>query len=311
MIIANALDKLSNLMQCDRVVIGPEYDTALSATIDAVRVNVTGCPFDRDVLISALGDPNPFDWETSVGDWFRDWRGVLLTMPVVVYEQLPPPSAVVEAEPPARDPAGDIGIVEGNTADEQRDNAAARYDADEAEFVPSPSPVPTCLGARGGFEADCGEPGPHGAHPLGDEPPFEVVIATIDGPTVVVRPSAPMDEGWAEGAGLEPADAQHWADPKTAEAWRRYAVARARVAFNGQRFTTPTAAVAALDAWKGRTMLTDGDVAQLAGELLEIPPAPNPSEPRPFVVRLFRPRRTGRHGVVQLVEHVTASGPVA
>jgi hypothetical protein len=120
-----------------------------------------------------------------------------------------------------------------------------------------------------------------------------------------------MDQEWAERAGLEPADAQHWADPETAEAARRYAVGRARVAFQGQTFTTPTAALAALDAWQGRTMLTDGDVSALAGELLEIPAAPVLAVARPFVRWPGRQRPPGRHSAGQRPEHITASGPVA
>lgn len=302
-ILASALDVVVDLMRADRVVIGPEYDTALSATIDAVRINVTACPAERDELVAALGDPQPYDWQGEGGHQYRDWRGVLLTMPTVVYETLPGPTAAVESEPPARDPAGDIGIVEGDSAEEQYDNAAARYDADEAEFVPSPSPVPSCPGAPAGCEAACGEPGPHGAHALGDEPAAVIVI----------RPSTPVDPDWAERAGLEPADATHWADPATAAAFRLVAVGKARLAFRGRTFTTPTGALAAIDAWQGRGMLTDGDVAQLAGELLEIPPTPNPAAARPFVrwPLVGRRRTPGRHGTGQLIEHITGTGPVA
>lgn len=258
-VLATALEKISRLMLAERVVIGPEYDSVLSTTVDAVRIDVTGRPFDRAPIVTALGDPAPFEWQADDG-WFRDWRGVLLTMPVVVYEGFP---GVLNDEPPARDTAGD------------------------AEIVPAPSPVPTCHGARGGFEGDCGEPGPHGKHPLGDEPP------PLGNTTVIIEPTGPAAAEWAERAGLEPADAKHWADPETAEAFRLVARGRARLEFKGRTFTTPAAALAALDAWEGRGLLTEGDVAQLAGELLEVPATPD--RVRWPLVR-GRRRTPARHG---------------
>lgn len=72
------------------------------------------------------------------------------------------------------------GLIVGDTADEQRDNAYAAYDRDEG-LVDETSAAELgeragaairktygepCQGAPAGFEADCGTPGPHGPHGL-------------------------------------------------------------------------------------------------------------------------------------------------
>lgn len=278
-ILADALNIISMMMRRDsssgtpRVVIVEEtVNRGLSPNADVVQIDMTNRPEDRDELVAALGGPAPFDWQgQSTGRRYREWRGVLLTMPVLVWENLTP-------APPASDPASDV--------------------------VPSPSPVPSCSGAPADSEAACGEPGPHGPHPLGDAAPEE------DTP-VVIRPAAPGED--SPDPELVPADAEHWADPATAAAWRAYARARARAAFVNLRFPTPTAAVLALDKWPGRTMLTDGDVAQLASELLAIPPAPERVRPRPYVAwpvaRMRAVNRNNRHGAHAVVGPVNA-GPV-
>ena len=47
-------------------------------------------------------------------------------------------------------------------------------------------PDPTCPGAPAGFEADCGQPGPHGPHPIGD-------VRTTDAvPRTCLYPATPI-----------------------------------------------------------------------------------------------------------------------
>lgn len=278
-VLARALWNVSDLMLAQRVDFDGDFSRGVTDSRAAVVVRVTGYPVERDELIAALGDPEPYDWTGESGRRHRDWRGELLTMHLIVTETLPEPSAVVEPEPPASDPAGDV---------EQRP---------EEEFVPSPSPVPSCPGVLADAEARCGEPGPHGAHPLGDEPP-----------AVVIRPASPDDAAAAIAAGLVPAGAEHYTDPATAAAWHRYAIGRARSAFKGDTFTTPAAAMRALDAWAGRRMLNEGDVAQLAGELLAIPPVPARSWPRPYVRWPLVRRTRARHG---LLVGIGDQGPVS
>lgn len=306
-VLSRALWSLSDLASVSRVSLVDVFTEHSIAPTVLVRVDVTGYPDDRDDLLAALPNARPEDWSGTHGH-YREWLGTLLTMNIAVQETLPGPSAPSEPVPPASDPAGDAPIRVGEHA---------------YAIVPTPSPVPACHGAPTGFEADCGEPGPHGPHPLGDEPsPYRGatdVEHDDDGCTtcrgdepgpvesVVLRTASPADEQYAEAAGLVPADAENWADPKTAGAWRTYAIGRARVAFLGQSFTNPTAARAALDGWRGRVMLTDGDVAMLAGELVAPPEPRQVGRSRPFLgwITRSRPGRAGRH------EHVAATGPIA
>lgn len=282
---ASALQTLSDLILSDRVEIIPDWDSpSRPAIIDRVRIDVTACPTERDELLALIGNPVPREWASNDGTrQHRDWRGEILTMAVMITETLGEPTAEVDPEPTSSDPDGDAQPAD--------------------PIVPTPSPVPSCEGAPANFEGDCGEPGPHGPHALGDEPP-------VTSAAIVLRPATPTEAAWLERIGLVQADASHYADPATAEAWRRYAMARARYEFEDRTFTTPTAALAALDAWPGREMLTEGDVSQLAGEMLAIPPAPERSRPRPYVRWPWS--RTNPRGPrpVAETEHIAASGRV-
>lgn len=299
--LARGLWRVSLLMAAGRVTITDVFWADSAETEPHVMVDVTGYPDHRDEILSAMGDPEWIDWTGETGTTYRDWTGDLLTMRTLVQEILPPPSADDEPEPPASDPAGDRAL--GETA----------------------VPVPACLGAPFGFEASCGEPGPHGWHELGDVPPFEgpapivdepqpvielspatdvehpadctECYAHIEGPIVtgpyppelpmptagrpddpghtriIVRPAAPGEivdgSRWAEtGERLVPADRDTWADEPSATAWRRYAMARARLELT-TRFSNPYSALSAVDGWQGRHMLTDADAATLAAELVD------------------------------------------
>jgi hypothetical protein len=53
------------------------------------------------------------------------------------------------------------------------------------DTVPNSAQLPTCLGAPAGLQANCGQPGPHGPHPLGQLLPLPL-------PT----PPAAVDPDW-------------------------------------------------------------------------------------------------------------------
>lgn len=260
--LARGLWRVSLLMSEGKVTIDGEVWGGPRVVVDC-----TGCPEHRDEILTALGDPEPIDWAGQDGRRFRDWRGELLTMPVLLTELLPPggdPSA--EPEPPAIDPAG----VAGPAID----------DDPTREIVPRPSPVPQCLGAPSGFEGGCGEPGPHGPHEIGVDPPAVtadtdaglLLEAALGRLAVEPRPIVvPFEEGVPPLAGLERADSRSWADPTTAQSWRNYAEALASHDLIGQTFANPMAALQAVDAWPGRHMLTETGAERVAAELVAAP----------------------------------------
>lgn len=129
---ARGLWDVSAMMMAGRVTVDTDWQ---DRNRRVVMVDVTGYPVTRAELIAALGSPEPEDWAGETGARYRDWRGTLLTMRVVVTEQ---------TIRPASDPAGEI--------------------------VPGPAPVPSCPGADEHTEGPCGEPGPHAAHELGAMP---------------------------------------------------------------------------------------------------------------------------------------------
>jgi hypothetical protein len=145
-LIAYAFGLVAEMVLANRAYVASQFINEADRFADVLRIDVTGLPSVRDTLVAAIGDPAPHDWKGSDSDrWHRDWDGMLLNMRLTPTERLPEPGAALEPAPPASDPAGDV--------------------------VPSPSPVPACRGAMAGYEAECGESGPHGWHPLGDEPP--------------------------------------------------------------------------------------------------------------------------------------------
>lgn len=317
-IMTRALWSLSDLMAAGRVRIENLFnDTpdSIGVLTPFVIVDVTGYVDERADLLAALPGAAPLDWTGDFGT-YREWRGDLLTMAIALHETLP-----------ASGPAGDV-------------------------VVPSPSPVLVCTGADRGYEASCGEPGPHGTHLLGDTPvmdepedececgdpscpavpaettpptpgdfieqdltrmtaaewlmenakPEPVALADVGGP-VILRPAGPADAERIKAAGLVQGDAQHWADPDTAAAWRRYALARAREAFaRGPRFGDSAAAFRAVNEWAGREMLTADDAATIAGELT----APEQPRGRRWSIRPHR----GRHAP-GASEHIAAAGALA
>lgn len=249
-----------------------------------VLVDCTGYPEHRAEILTALGDPPAADWEGDEGRRYRDWHGLLLTMPVTLTEQLPPPGAPnVEPEPPAIDPAG----------------VAMLDDDPTGPIVPRPSPVPQCLGAPSGFEGGCGEPGPHGPHEIGVDPPAVtadtdaglLLEAAIGRLSVEPRPIVvPFEEGVPPLVGLERADSRSWADPTTARSWRNYAEALASHELTGQTFANPMAALQAVDAWPGRHMLTETGAERVAAQLVAAPHVPAVGVATPITNRV----RTGR-----------------
>lgn len=263
-VIARALWTVSNLMLNNRVTVAQEIsdEPGTGLFFEIVRIDVFGYPTERDELLSALGAPAGREWIGETGARYREWRGQILTMDVCVQE-------MVGLGPDAFGPAAS---------------------APAADTEPM-----TCLGAPGGFVGDCGQPGPHGPHPL-DEPA-----------DVVMRPAAPV-------VGVAPAIDGRDA---VAESYARYARALFVFQHEGERFTSGAAVLRAIEVWDGRHMLTDADAGHLAAELGEPADEPVEVEPdirdeqpetppvvaRPFIEQtrsgwLFRRRvaRRGRHG---------------
>lgn len=234
--LARALWNISNLLLRSRLTLAIETDQAADQRLGGVVgypppttlvcVDATACPVERDELVAAMGEPAPFEWHEDERT-FRGWRGEVLTMQVLVQETLPGSGGYPLAPmPPARDPAGD-----------------------QAE----PGPL-TCLGAPGGFIADCNLPGPHGPHSMEEaphEPPAVGVAVAADGRDSV------------------------------AQSYGRYA--RALFVFHHSTviFEDEAAVLASIDGWlNGRHMLTSVDIGELVRELAPTIPPPVP-EPEP------------------------------
>jgi hypothetical protein len=285
-VIARALWTVSNLMLNNRVTVAQEIsdEPGTGLFFEIVRIDVFGYPTERDELLSALGAPAGREWTGDTGARYREWRGQILTMDVCVQE-------MVGLGPDAFGPA-------------------ASAPAADAEPM-------TCLGAPGGFVGDCGQPGPHGPHPLDEQPSTTGRLVSdgpepwalrydLDGPPVL-RPAVPV-------VGVAPATDGRDA---VAESYARYARALFVFQHEEERFTSGAAVLRAIEVWDGRHMLTDADAGHLAAELGE--PVDEPAEvepdirdepevqqgladigPRPYTEQtrgtwLFR-RRVGRRG---------------
>jgi len=253
-VLARAIWQVSHLIMQSRVTVETHWEHSV------VTLNVTGLPEPREEILAALGQPEPHDWTGETGQRYREWTGHMLTMHVLVTETLPPGGDPGTPVSPASDPAGGI--------------------------VPSPSPVPSCVGAVEGFEGECGEPGPHGPHRLGDDPgpiaggPGERRMRIVP----VILPALP---GKTPPAGMEYAAPDAWTDPDTAAIWRHYVTAVCMKDFDGQKCTTLAMALDAVDKWPGRRLLTRAQADNIALMMVE-PPEVHPRSRLTPLVELFK-----------------------
>jgi hypothetical protein len=138
-VLSRALEIISALMLGRKVDVVNVFDSSTIGSEPLVHVDVTGRPDWRDELLAGIDAGEPEEWRGEHGAW-RDWRGTILTMRVLVTEQLDAAGSAIPA----------------------------------VDFALQPT-VGICLGAPAGYEADCGHVGPHGEHPI-TEPPAPIVI---------------------------------------------------------------------------------------------------------------------------------------
>lgn len=317
-LIAQALTTLAHLYAHSKITITNLWtDTGTGPGVTSheqlvVRADVTGRPIARDALLAGLAPiTEPDTWTGAHGE-YREWRGSLLTMRVIVTER-------VDVEP-AAEPA--------QQADER----------------------PTCLGSRADAVGACGENGPHGEHPIGTRAPMDTPLPALEERPPMPAPTdrtpahrAARAASWTRGtrAGRtaaryqEPAGVAVVAEPEVdlrpllglvvderfgdlkshiievqgepgqstedlaakyrdvpgvvvvpgrdrapddeiRESWKRYAIARAVHYFettrHGERFPTLADALTAVNLWPGRDML-EHDWALEAAEHLVDPSA--------------------------------------
>lgn len=235
-----------------------EYGGPLRVGQTVVRLNVTDFPDERDTILKAMDHSGPHLWVGASGMHYREWRGVLLTMDVVVSERTfgerPVTRVEVEQAPPARDPAGVAAPTEhriepGNSGP---GGPLPRPPADRDDMMM------TILTGTG--------PWPPAAIDVPREPgqstaALQAKYAGIPGVTVV--PGNPQPEA---GTAAE-----------AAAAWRRFAMAKAVHELSPRGpFPDLTEALTAVNCWHGRDMLEPVDALDVAGQLVEpgAPPVP-------------------------------------
>lgn len=268
-----------------------------------VEVQCYGHPAARDAILGAMTDvEGPSEWSGNHYA-YRDWRGVLMTMPILlteridrVIEQTPPPAEVppVEFPPP---PAG---------ADR-----TAYACADHPDFVPdSLNHLREHLeqlahpSVEGPVEDPVDDPGPIARRYI-DADPRPLLDLVMDehfgrarGPVapiaMVGEPGQTVDQlvdrfSAVTGVPVVPgSDRQRSID----EAWSNYARARALHYFGDKRYPTLADAREAVKYWPGYDMLFESDRDIVAGALVDPPrvpePDPAPRRRRPAFIRVGR-----------------------
>jgi hypothetical protein len=225
-----------------------------------VEVTVTGQPAARDALIAGMTEiEGPTEWQGNHYA-YRDWRGYVLTMPVLVTERvnLAMPDAIGE-------------LVE------QVDQ-------------------PMCYGVPEGYRSNCRRPAPHGPHPIESpgapaadiRPVLELVLderfGKARGPVapieVIGQPDQSVEEltaRFANVAGVVIVPGEPVDDGSVDAAWSRYARRRAQHYFGAKRFSTIGDARDAVRYWPGWDVLTPDDREAVAASLVEPARLPMPA----------------------------------
>lgn len=259
-----------------------------------VAVSVSGHPAARDALLAGMTEREPaYEWEGS-HDRYRDWRGYLLMMPVLVSERIERvmPDAAAEL-PESVDRAMCFGVPEGHSSTCPRPAPHGPHPHDE----PAPVPVPdgselvdraialVVDAAQADPDCTCWATSPNGCpvHYVQDADPrplLELVLDERFGPArgpvapieVIGGPGESVEQlaGRFDTSGLIVVPGNQPADGGTVEeAWSRYAKARAFHEFGARRFPTIEDARDAVKYWAGYDMLFPADREAVAAALVD------------------------------------------
>lgn len=261
----------------------------------AVAVSTTGNPAARDALLCGMTDVEPpYEWQGS-HNRYRDWRGYLLLMPVLVSERIDRVMPDTAAELPEQvDRPMCFGVPEGYRSTCLRPAPHGPHPFDEPEPVPVPEGsalvdraiAAVVDAAQADPECTCWATSPNGCpeHYIRDADPRPLLELVLDERFGAARgPVAPIEivgepgqsveqlaerfatvQGLIVVPGREPAD-----DGSIESAWSRYARARAFHHFGTRRFPTIAAAQDAVKYWGGFDMLTPDDREIVAVHLVD------------------------------------------
>lgn len=287
-VLARALWTLSNLLLSGRVELANVWHESRKIFEAVVRIDVTGYPAEREELLGALPDAEPEEWQSGTRA-YRDWRGVLLSMNVVVSETLAEAGAPSQSIPAASDPAATMVWVGGDDEEAVVLPVGPGLSGPGGKFPQQALDMPCEVTSDGWIcppDAD-----PEHVHQTALPEPssrWETVARTLapgkstrelsaryaDVPGVVVVPGLNNDEDGLYAA------------------WSRYARAKCLHDFAGRRFATVDAAVTAINLWPGRDMLETTDVLYCAARVCD---PDEPPAPRGRLLR-FLPRGFHRDG---------------
>lgn len=270
-----------------------------------VEVTIFGRPAARDMLLDGLTEvEGPSE---IVGNYFvyREWRGRLLTMPLIVLERMGPASNPGEPESAEVSATGDRAPA----PEWPRDRDGVVYDPDKPcdvhadQHLGKPCPdheqrmarvrrhparmaahvVGWSKGTNRGRDAARSmtwEPAPLPA----DADPKPLLDLLLDERFGADRgPAAPIEvigddaEQLAAATGRIVVVPGPDAPPDVEATFARYARARALHYFGPKRFQTVDDAREAISYWPGRDMLRDEDVETVAGSLVDPPRVPEPA----------------------------------
>lgn len=296
-----------------------------------VEVQCFGHPAARDAILDAMTDiEGPSEWSGNHYA-YRDWRGTLMTMPILLTERIET-SRVPAPQSPA-DPPVEVPPVAFPPPPAGADRTAYAC-ADHPDFVPDslhhlrehieqlhPEEL---AGAEGkSVCALCGDildddncddsdthecdPGPVARRYVDADPRplLDLVLDERFGPArgpvapieIVGEPGQSVDqlvERYSNVTGVVVVPGTPVSDDGSVEAaWSRYARARALHYFGDKRYPTLADAYEALKYWPGQDMLNETDRDLVAGALVDPPRVP---EPAPLPKQRRRPMfiRVGR-----------------
>lgn len=268
-VVAKALWVLSHLVLLRRIDVTEIWHSQPAMSETVVHTDITGYPMYRDALLDAIGAGPPEVWSGVHGRW-RDWRGNLLTMRLLITEQLADEDGAIPAlvdeqpvaegwfEPGNSGPGvGRPGVKFGLTPDEPDESPGDEgVKTDVTPDAALPRPAPNSHAELLALVDETEE------HPPADGPGEDTrdLMERYAGvASVVVVPGPSSDE------------AVH-------AAWSDYARARALCDLDGRTFPSKAEALTAVNAWPGRDMLEPDDADAVAAQLVDASLAAQPPE---------------------------------
>lgn len=261
-----------------------------------VAVNVSNNPAAMTALLDGMTDiEGPNEWKGSHHS-YRDYRGFLLMMPVLVTELIDRVVPDTAAELPEQDVTRPLcfGVPEGYPTNCPRPAPHGPHPVDEPYAPPLPDGHAMMDRAIALVREHAPEVDPDPRHPgyIADADPrplLELVLDERFGPArgpvapieIVGEPGQSVEQlmqrfGTVNGLVVVPGNEPVDDDGSVEAAWSRYARARAAHYFGDRRFPTMADARDALRYWPGFDMMTPDDRELVAASLVD-PSMPDPS----------------------------------